>query len=108
MAYTVRRVQNRTKKETNEVKLTELRELRSENQKLKRENARLKKDIARESSREPPIEEDEVSLAETESKGIIIPSGNVCPNCRSQNLTIIPAGPKVITACKECSWRKAT
>lgn len=109
MPHSIRRTQNRVKKETNDIKLSELRALRAENQKLKRDNARLRRE--HEKTSDAIIEEDIESLAELEAKESgkkVTVNANVCPKCHSENLAIIPAGPKVIIACKDCSWRKAS
>lgn len=100
MSYNIRRVQNKQKKETNEIRNSELQLLRQENQRLKKINKRLRKNLEKFATFEP-IEET-TSLAEVEGPT----ASNSCPQCQSNNISIVDLGLKRLSVCKNCLWRK--
>jgi hypothetical protein len=102
-SYTVHRTQNKPKKEISEVRFAELQELRSQNQKLRRENSRLKRELEKRLTL--VLDEDDESLGKVENKA---PKSNSeeCPSCKQGELTKVPAGPKIIVACRKCKFRK--
>lgn len=101
MSYKVHRVQNKQKRETNEIRTSELYDLRRKNQQLARENSRLKKELRKVDL--SPVDEVEESLGEKDKT-----NGNHCPKCNAPGLTSIPFANRIIIGCKECLWRKTS
>lgn len=90
---------HRPKREIQDIRASEVAELRSENQRLRRENARLR----RENQRLPPVEEEPVSLAEANEP--VTKSLIKCPKCNGGVLTL-SMNDKNYLVCKDCKWRK--
>ena len=101
MAFSVRTVQNRVRRESNENKSKELQDLRRENQKLRRENSRLRRDLSKYYSFEPSADFEESVIIQQP-----INKEDICPACESR-LTKLDLGVKLLTVCKTCKWRHA-
>jgi len=95
---TPRQSGHRPKRETQDIRASEVAELRSENQHLRRENARLRRELRRQP---PETNEDDSTLAEAE------PSKDTpkCPKCKSHSLITLAMNDKNYTVCKDCKWR---
>ena len=72
----------------------------SENQRLRKENSRLRKEFNKTIRIEEEAIEVEQPLGGKEKK-------EVCPECGSTDLTTLKFNIKIITACRNCHWRKA-
>jgi len=78
-----------------------IRKLKGEIRKLVKENSYLRKQLAK---TEHLIPEETI---EPETPRLKI-KGNPCPNCGAEGtLTTLKLGPKILTVCKECKYRKA-
>jgi regulator of replication initiation timing len=102
-------VQNKSKRESKEVKAKELQDLRKENQQLRRENSRLRRDLDKRLSYEPDTNANTSDAGLEIAEIIQIPSTmnkECCPNCSSTNIGKMDLGHKEITVCKICKWRK--
>ena len=106
MAYSFRVIQNRSKKETNDVRLHELQELRKENQKLIRENRRLRKSLEKYLNQIDNFDDEEVeSLAVAQPTSTPKQDKEVCPDCQG-DFDVVDLGIKVLLFCKNCKYRK--
>lgn len=95
---TPRQSGHRPKRETQDIRASEVAELRSENQHLRRENARLRRELRR----SPPIEVDEEGTMADKEPSSDTPK---CPKCQSHNLIGLAMNDKNYTVCKDCKWR---
>ncbi len=105
MSLRSRKTQHLPKKETKDLRLSELNDLRRENQKLKREVAKLRREV------EKTIHLDKTPPDDGWSPGhdteFTKKSEPVCPECGSSQLEQVQLN-KVFTICKKCKWRKST
>jgi regulator of replication initiation timing len=100
-----RQTPHRSRRETQEVRASEVQEFRAENQKLRRENARLRRELEKylsawgtNSAGEP-----EDALAGNEKKAK--PAGMGCLMCGGDKMVRIKMGAKTIVGCKDCKHR---
>ena len=106
MPYTIRIKQNRVKREVKDIKLSELNEIRKENQKLKRAVSKLKRELEKfEYLNLPKDDFEEPVKTETKEK-VIEPDPSGCPGCGNLKLTKVPIRGKTIIGCNICHWRK--
>lgn len=103
MRHKIRSARHKNPRESNEVKQSELQELRKENQKLKREVSRFRKEFSKYSTSFNEKEEAEESLGKKENKVEL----SQCPECKQNGLKTINLGVKILLVCTHCKWRKA-
>ncbi len=99
MSLRPRRVQNIPKKETKDIRASELNELKRENQKLRRECSKLRREVEKALSFVGEKEE------EIEPAPEIILDENRCMNCGSTNLVQFN---KFLIICRKCKYKKIT
>lgn len=91
---------HKPKREIQDIRASEVAELRSENQHLRRENARLRREL----SKAPvPTDEEPNTLAEAEPPK----EAPKCPKCNGKDLVVLDMNNKSFVCCKTCKWRKA-
>lgn len=105
MFKNTRKVQNKPKRESKDVKASEYHELRGQVNKLRKQNAKLKRELERRANYIVD-DEDVPSLAETEVVEPKTNSSDGCPQCGSTNLTNIDLGAIILMVCKDCKYRK--
>ena len=89
-------------KESEKSEIKKNQELRVENQKLKRQVARLTRELEKRENLLPQVEEAELINEEKDK-----PKKTTCEECGSPSLKTLTLGPKTITVCQNCKWRKS-
>lgn len=102
MAFKVRVAQGKSKNQKkDEIRAKEFEQVRADNRKLKKENSRLRREIEKYYSF---YVNNEVEEKTQESVSI---KSQECPVCKSNNLSTVNLGIKILLVCKDCKWRKA-
>ena len=81
--------------------------LKSENRKLRKENATLRKQLNKYGEIELTSQIDEEIVKDLIIVNEESAEKNYCPRCRSESITLIPAGRYLVSKC-ECGYRKRT
>jgi hypothetical protein len=100
-----RQTPHRSRRETQEIRASEVQEYRAENQKLRRENARLRRELEKYLSAwgTNTTGEPEEVMANTDKQGRS--AGIGCLMCGSDKMIRIKVGAKTIVGCKDCKHR---